>query len=409
MKRIILILISILIFSLLAQPVFVVQNSFAQTAEQEIGELNKKISERKEKIKQLEDSIAVYKENVKEKQLEAVSLKNQLSIIENHVARIQADIDLTDEKIQKAQLEIDALKISIDGKEKLITKQKSIIGNMLRNINREQNKSYLEILLTNNSFSEFYDQIQNLETVYQDLGRTVKSLRLSKEELDAKKKESEKYQSDQEELKKKLVLQRQDQQDQSNYKNGLLAKTQWSESQYQTLLANLKTEYQAIEDEVSSYEREIQKKLAAQNKISQGGGDTSFNWPTNSRYITSYFHDPDYPYRHVFEHSGIDIGIGQGTPLYAASSGYVAHARLCYSASCYSYVLLVHTGSLSTLYGHMSKITVVPDQFVNKGDLIGYSGGTPGTVGAGPFVTGPHLHFEVRSNGIPVNPLNYLK
>ena len=246
-----------------------------------------------------------------------------------------------------------------------------------------------------------------MENVYTDLGRSVKTLRLSKEELDAKKLQVENRKKTYEDLKKQLDDRRQDLTEQTTEKQNVLTLTKSSEMRFRTLMDSLKKQYQIIESEVRSYEDQVRRKLEQQNRAGDLGNG-SFDWPLGGRYITATFHDPEYPFRRVFEHSGIDIRAAQGTPIRASSAGYVARAKRCSTASCYSYILLVHSGNLSTLYGHLSQISVAEDQFVGRGDIIGYTGGTPGTVGAGPFVTGPHLHFEVRLNGIPVNPLNYL-
>jgi murein DD-endopeptidase MepM/ murein hydrolase activator NlpD len=72
-----------------------------------------------------------------------------------------------------------------------------------------------------------------------------------------------------------------------------------------------------------------------------------------------------------------------------------------------NYMMLIHPGNMATIYAHLTKFAVEPDTYVQRGQLIGYSGGMPGQPGAG-LSTGPHLHFEVRQNGIPVNPENFL-
>lgn len=386
--------------------------SYAQTAvggnKAEIDELNQKIAERKEKIKELEDTIAKYKESIEKKRLESVSLKNQISLLDNKIARTETDIKLTEEKISEAELEIEALQLSIADKEAVIEKQKKIISQIVRNINAEDEKNYLEIMLTSDSFADFYNQAKYLESVYADLGKSVKNLRLAKEDLDEKKTQVEGRKAIYANLKVELDNKMKDLTDQSNFKSGLLVSTKASEARYSALVENLRVQYQAIESEVRAYEDEVRKKLEESDKLDNSGSVGAFLWPVPSKYITSYFHDPDYPYRNVFEHSGIDLRASQSTPVKAAAAGYVARAKLCSSASCYSYILIVHTGNISTLYGHLSKVLVSEDEFVAKGDIIGYSGGTPGTVGAGPFVTGPHLHFETRLNGIPIDPLGYL-
>lgn len=375
----------------------------------EIEQLNKAIAEKKAKIKDLEDSIIVYKEKIKQTQLESTSLKNQMSLISNRIAKVELDIKASEERLEFINLEIEVLSLEIENKENLIKKQKMILGEMIRTLYYNGNKNYLEIAATYDNFSDFYSELQYLRTVEQSLGKNVTSLQIATNDLQNKKTKNEEKKKSYENLKKELLEKKKDYNDQKFLKQDLLNKSKSNEKTYSALLNNLNTQYRQIENEISSIEAEVRRKLAEQNKLSKINDDiTKLSWPTQSRYITAYFHDPDYPYRHIFEHSGIDIRAAQGTPIKATASGYVGTAKYCSSASCYSYVLLIHSNGLATLYGHLSKIIVSADKFVTRGDIIGYSGGTPGTVGAGPFVTGPHLHFEVRKNGIPTNPLNYL-
>lgn len=369
--------------------------------------LNKEITERKQKIKELEETIAKYNSEIKKKQTEAVSLKNQLSLLDSRVNQLNADIELTKQKILQTELEIQQLTLSIGDKNSTIGKQKMIISQMIKQIYAADQKNYFEIMLTYDNFSEFYDEIRATEDIYVDLGRSVKTVRLAKEDLEARKDLIEEKRvalaglnKDYEDKKTKLSSQ-------AGAKQNLLTQTKSSEAKYQTLLSSLKKQYQVIEGEIRAYEDQVRKRLEKEDKIKSNGA-VLLSWPTPSRYVTSYFYDPNYPYKNVFEHNAIDIRAAQGTPIRAAASGYVGRARTCTLSSCYAYVLLIHTGEISTVYGHLSKILVKADEFVNRGDIIGYSGGTPRTVGAGPFVTGPHLHFEVRLNGIPVNPLGYL-
>lgn len=405
LKLIIFLFFVVAVIGLVRNPNFV----FSQEAggnKEEIEELNRQIAARKDKIKELEDTIEKYKKNIEQKRVETVSLKNQLSILDNHIAKAEADLELTQEKIKEAQLEIEALQITIEEKEAVIEKQKAIIAKMVRNINADKQKSYLEILLSNSSFSEFYNQIQYAMNIYGDLGKSVKILRLAKEDLQNKQQQAESKKKTYEDLKKELENKKAAFSSQADAKQNLLIQTKSSEARYKTLLSSLKQQYQAVVDEERYYEEQVRKKLAEQNKLENSVGQLA--WPLPNRTITAIFHDPDYPFRNVFEHSGIDIRASQGTPVHAVAAGYIARAKICSTASCYSYVLIIHTDNISTLYGHLSSVNVIADQFVNKGDVIGYSGGTPGSIGAGPFVTGPHLHFEVRSNGIPVNPMGYL-
>jgi murein DD-endopeptidase MepM/ murein hydrolase activator NlpD len=113
--------------------------------------------------------------------------------------------------------------------------------------------------------------------------------------------------------------------------------------------------------------------------------------------ITSYFGNRYHPILHFTRfHAGVDIGAGWGSPIVAAANGQVIGAG--WAGGYGREVQIAHGGGLVSLYGHMSEIVAQPGSFVRRGQLIGY-------VGSSGLSTGPHLHFEVRLGGTPVNPL----
>jgi len=115
-------------------------------------------------------------------------------------------------------------------------------------------------------------------------------------------------------------------------------------------------------------------------------------WPTNSYRMTQYF---------TLRHYGVDIGNKTGQPIYAAADGVVEVAG--WNRGGYGYYLIVNHGNgFKTLYGHASKLYVAKGQQVNRGQVIAAIGSTGRS-------TGPHVHFEIISNGRKINPLGYIR
>ena len=98
-------------------------------------------------------------------------------------------------------------------------------------------------------------------------------------------------------------------------------------------------------------------------------------------------------------HTGVDIAVSRGTPIKAADGGLVTFAG--WNGGYGNLIIIDHENGFVTYYAHCNSISVKKGQRVARGETIG-------TVGSTGNATGPHLHFEVRKNGVPVNPLNYL-
>jgi len=393
--------------------IFICMNFVAVLAEttdpdkEEIDQLNDQVSEKKSIVETLNSQISAYQKKIVAKQAQIISLKDQMAVIENRIAKAELDIQLVKTEIEAINLELQLLEKQIGDKAAQITIQKETLSKLIRRINKLDQRSYLEVLLANNSFSEFFDQLKHIEDIQADLQGSLDEVQSLKSDLEDKLALRESKKDQLNETKEKLEQQKDSLAEENNLKEILVADSQSSEAMYQELLNDLRQERQYIDSQVTALENSIRDKIEAMDEaFADGGGETVLSWPASpARGITAYFHDPTYPFRHLFEHSGIDLRLYQGTPIKSSAPGYVVWAKQGRSYG--NFVMIMHADGISTVYAHLSQINVNVDQFVERGQVIGLSGGMPGTPGAG-LSTGPHLHFEVRESGIPVNPLNYL-
>lgn len=387
-------------------------NSWAVAAEttaknQDVQTLQAKLKAQKEAIDALQKKVEIYEAKVRAKRNAAFTIKNQISELAEQIDKTKTQLEIKREQITELNLRLEQTRGRIEQKQGEIDKQKERVAELIRLLYRQGQKNYIEIFLANDGFSEFFDQAQGLRKVEEDMGALLKTLKSMKEKLEGEKSEMENEKQSLEQLRDQLSGAREQLQEQTTAKDVLLEATQNDEAKFQRLLKEVRSEQAQINANIVGLERELREKLAAAgDKTLSGLSGQKFTWPVPSRTITSGFHDPDYPFRRYFEHSAIDIRAGQGTPIRAVGSGYVSVTRD--GGMGYSYISLIHGDSFSSVYGHVSCITVKPEEYVAQGQVIGCSGGTPGTPGAGRLTTGAHLHLEIRLKGIPVNPLNYL-
>lgn len=399
-------LITIILAGLIVSAPFV--SSQYASLDDEINDLNLKIQNQKKQIEVLQNRQKEYQTQIQLKQRDRINLSNQLSILENRLAKAQLDIEAVNLEIDKTGLEIKKIEIDSRNLDQEIEKQKQHIGNILKLVYKQDQVTTLEMLLLNNSLTDFMNQVKYLEDTNQELADSVESLKRDKESLESNKLALAGKNTELAGLKDKLEEKKGNLEYEQISKTSILEQTRSSEKEYQSLLQQAKREQDQATAEIASSERLIRQKMSQKDRARLNDGNNTIAWPVRKNYVSSTFHDPEYPYRNIIgEHSGVDIRAAQGSSITAAADGYVAKVKFEGNRN-YAYIMIIHGDGLATVYGHVSAVYVSQDQYVKQGDLIGRSGGTPGSVGSGRFVTGPHLHFEVRKDGLPVDPQNYL-
>ncbi|MDP3965119.1 MAG: peptidoglycan DD-metalloendopeptidase family protein [bacterium] len=377
--------------------------------DQTILELNLLIQERKQELDELNTRFDTLKKNISLKQQEGITLSKQIESIDDQVATTELEIQITETELDTLELQIREVKSKIKDREDQIVDQKARLAELLRRLQTYQDKNFLEILLRENRFSNFFNEVNYVEEIQHKLKGFLDEVIQLKDDLGVIQTDLESNEANMQNTVQKLEVEKQSLEGQQIYKARLLDETLQSEDQYQDLLRAVQVEQNAVNSEVQTIEETVRKTLEGGDLLEADDAST-LSWPVSPvGGITAYFYDPTYPFRSSGEHDAIDIRAKQGTPVKAAASGYVARAISPQDSGLgLSWIMIIHANGLSTLYLHMSDVKVEEDQFVARGQVIGLSGGMPGTPGAGRQTTGPHLHFGVRLNGIPVDPLNYL-
>ena len=336
---------------------------------------------------------------------------SQVQKIITQISNYQAEIEELNEKILKLQTKITESEKQIKEDEIEYEKQQKALDARLVAMYKTGETSYLDFLLSSATLVDF---ISSYYLVSEVADYDTKML----ENLDAHKKKIEAEKTELETNKKEL----------SNSKTTLLSKQQGlkvmkkSKEEYAAELTGKEKELEEELSELASHEQNINRRIIelqrqydeeqARKRGTSGGSASSYSGGGSSSYgfgypVTNHHIGTGYGvsgrYWSSGHHTGVDFPVSSGTPVYAIGDGQVVDTG--YNRAYGNYVEIYHGNNIYSFYAHASSVIVSAGQYVNKGQQVMKSGATGN-------VTGPHLHFEIRTPGPRyancVNPMNYL-
>lgn len=349
-------------------------------AQDDLNKINAQKEKTKKTLQQEKKQSADLKSNID-------SLQSKVNAAQSQVSNIQANIEKTVNQIIQVQADLDQIQGDMQT-------QNTNMNARLRTMYENGNAGVLEVLLGSDNISDFMTNLDMTQRIFDSDAKMLKQLKEHHEKVAAQKSQLQSLQAT---LKQ--------QQDEETARQASLVADQ----------AQLKSQKNQVDDSIKGNQEDLaqmekesnaliaQIRAASNNTQSYGGG--AVGWPCTGR-ITSPFGYRIHPITHTRRlHTGIDIGVPTGTPIHAAADGKVITSQ--YNKS-YGYYVVIDHGiladgktHLSTLYAHNSRLVATVGKTVKKGDVVAYSGSTGDS-------TGPHCHFEVRVNGEPQNPMNWL-
>lgn len=338
---------------------------------------------------------------------EKSELSSELDSIVSKMEKTQSDLTAKETEINDAETELVTAKANEDDQYQTM---KLRIKYMYENGSNE----FLEILMKANSIADLLNKAEYINKISQcdrELLVEYKDTRKDVENREnALKKEYAELESLQDELAgeqanvEKLLA------DKNIQINNLTSEISSNADKLKQLIVEAEAaEARRKEAEATAAAQAAQAAAAASSGTSSSGntssnasatGTGSLTHPVPGAAITSGFGGRVAPTAGATTgHDGIDYGAGYGAAVYAADSGTVITAQ--YNSARGNYIVINHGNGMQTWYQHLSSMSVTVGQTVARGQVIG-------NVGTTGISTGPHLHFEVHVNGVPVNPLNYL-
>ncbi|WP_373230827.1 murein hydrolase activator EnvC [Cohnella sp.] len=391
MKRKFLLLLSmILVLILVVQP-------YDGQALSEVEKIDKQLKELKNEMEQTAKNQKNAEKTVKDLTGQKETTKEDIQALLSRIDQVQKKLEATQSNIAVAEEKLFVTGEELQEALKQLKNREELMDSRVRLAYTTGTASYLDVLLSSTSFTDFLDRYDAVESIVtQDRNIAVQKKEYSVE-VAGKKAQVE------QELKEVKALYA----EMENRK----AELEKNEREKEVMISQISKEIEEMEEISEESERqltELAKKASAleakKNTIKNYYKGGKLGMPLKSDYrLSSPFGYRTHPISGKKKlHAGTDFAAPSGTPVYAAETGVVIVAQ---SWSGYGNCIIIdHGGGLWTLYGHLKNGGIL----VNKGETV-KRGEKIGLVGSTGQSTGNHLHFEVRKNSEPVNPAPYLK
>ena len=329
---------------------------------------------------------------------------SQIRSLERKVGDVSQKLSVLERDLALHQRRLDRLNELFNFETERLNFLKRQYANVVRQLNlrmidiyETRDPTLVEVILASRSFQDVLDQIHYLEAIARQDKRIAAAVAGARDQVHVARERTKTIRARVHSETQVVAVRTQQQREARNQllasKGSLAGKRKRQKGQ----LASTREQEQILIAEANALAAEdagIRGQLAA----AQGASDTTPSsqgliWPVSGP-VTSPF-----GYRWGRLHAGIDIGVPYGTPIHAAASGTVVLAG--WTGGYGNYTCIDHGGGMATCYAHQSSYAVSSGAQVSQGQVIGYVGSTGHSFGA-------HLHFEVRINGNPVDPLGYL-